>query len=132
MSAIYATVSDITAFGRTLTSAEQSTAEVLLQTASAKLRTIANNYGVDIDEKTTDEDYAMTVKNTVVQAVVRALNSISENIPAVASGTQSALGYSVQMTYINAGQSLYFLRNELRELGILRQKFGGLELYSHD
>ena len=136
MPSVYATASDITAFGRTLTSAEQSTAEALLETASAKLRIVAHSHGVDIDKKIADEetgeDYALAVKNTVVQAVIRALNSIADTDPAVSSGTQSALGYSVQVSYVNAGQSLYFLKNELRELNILRQVFGGLELYKHD
>ena len=34
-------------------------------------------------------------------------------------------------TYLNAGQDIYFLRNELKELGILRQKCGTLEVYDY-
>ena len=56
MPSVYATASDITAFGRTLTSAEQSTAEALLETASAKLRIVAHSHGVDIDKKIADEE----------------------------------------------------------------------------
>lgn len=71
------------------------------------------------------------MKSTVIQATVRALNSIADSSPAVTQETQSALGYSASMTYLNAGQSLYFLRNELKDLGILRQTFGTLEVYGN-
>ena len=47
-------------------------------------------------------------------------------------GTKSdGNGYSATATYINAGQSLYFLRNELKDLGIIRQTYGLLEVYQY-
>lgn len=82
-----------------------------------------------IDDEEIGKDYENVVKSVVVQAVCRALNSISDS-PAVTQESQSALGYSASMTYLNAGQSLYFLRNELKELGLLRQRFGALEVYN--
>ena len=132
MKAVYASVSDITALGISLT-AQQQAAEILLETASAKLRLEAVKYGSDIDDLIADEkngeDYELTVKNIVVQAVVRALDAISDTAPAVTQASQSALGYSASMTYLNAGQSLYFLRNELKELGLFCQVYGALEVY---
>lgn len=132
---VYAEVSDITALGKSLTSIQIETAEILLKTASAKLRLIATRYGKDIDkmmnDEITGEDYKAVVKSIIVQAVCRALNSISDT-PPVMQESQSALGYSASMTYLNAGQSLYFLRNELKELGILRQQFGAFEVYDYD
>lgn len=132
---VYAEVSDITALGKSLTSIQIETAEILLKTASAKLRLIATRYGKDIDKmmnnEITGEDYKAVVKSIIVQAVCRALNSISDT-PPVTQESQSALGYSASMTYLNAGQSLYFLRNELKELGILRQQFGAFEVYDYD
>ena len=132
---VYAEVSDITALGKSLTSIQIETAEILLKTASAKLRLIATRYGKDIDKmmnnEITGEDYKAVVKSIIVQAVCRALNSISDT-PPVMQESQSALGYSASMTYLNAGQSLYFLRNELKELGILRQQFGAFEVYDYD
>ena len=133
MKAVYASVSDITALGISLTAQQQQAAEILLETASAKLRLEAVKYGSDIDDLIADEkngeDYGMTVKNIVVQAVVRALDAISDTAPAVTQASQSALGYSASMTYLNAGQSLYFLRNELKELGLFCQVYGALEVY---
>lgn len=133
MKAVYASVSDITALGISLTAQQQQAAEILLETASAKLRLEAVKYGSDIDDLIADEkngeDYELTVKNIVVQAVVRALDAISDTAPAVTQASQSALGYSASMTYLNAGQSLYFLRNELKELGLFCQVYGALEVY---
>lgn len=130
----YAEVSDITALGRSLTAAQQTAAEILLETASSKLRITAAKYGKSIDEMLADEtlgaDYEAAVKSVVVQAVVRALDSVADSSPAITQGSQSAMGYSVSMTYLNAGQSLYFLRNELKDLGILRQTWGAMEVYS--
>lgn len=133
MKAVYASVSDITALGISLTAQQQQAAEILLETASAKLRLEAVKYGSDIDDLIADEkngeDYGLTVKNIVVQAVVRALDAISDTAPAVTQASQSALGYSASMTYLNAGQSLYFLRNELKDLGFMQQTYGALEVY---
>ncbi|MBQ7003678.1 MAG: hypothetical protein IJN57_06940 [Oscillospiraceae bacterium] len=134
MASVYAQTSDITAFGRTLTPAQEQAAQNLLETASAKLRITAAKYGKDIDgmivDAATGEDFALAVKSVIVQAVCRALNSMDTS-PAITQGSQSALGYSASVTYLNAGQSLYFLRNELKDLGILRQTYGALEVY-HD
>ena len=129
----YAKIFDILDTGKSLSEEQSGIAIKLLETASAKLRLLAKKYGKDIDEMIADEvygaDYAVAVKSTIVQAVIRALDSIANSTPAITQGSQTALGYSVSMTYLNAGQSLYFLRNELKDLGILRQTYGALEVY---
>ncbi len=131
----YATVADLIALGRQLTEQESQTAEILLERASAKLRITARNYGKDIDAMIADEvtgaDFALAVKDVVIQATFRALNSAyNDNTPALSQGSETNGSYSIQMTYLNAGQSLYFLRNELKDLGILRQTYGAIELYN--
>lgn len=129
----YASQEDITALGKKLTAEQQSAAEMLIDAASAKLRIIAKKYGKDIDVMiANDDDYGLAVKNTVVQAVARALSCISDSSPAITQGSQSAMGYSVSMTYLNAGQSLYYLRNELKDLGLLRQTWGAMEVFGYD
>ncbi|WP_028504132.1 Gp19/Gp15/Gp42 family protein [Ruminococcus albus] len=130
MGADYAAVSDITALGVTLTPQQEDAAEVLITQSSAKLRLTAKKYGKDIDTLiAADDDFGIAVKNVVVQSVIRALNSIADDSPAAVQATQSALGYSASMTYLNAGQSLYFLRNELKDLGLMQQTYGALEVY---
>ena len=131
----YATVADLIALGRQLTEQEKQTAEILLERASAKLRVTARNYGKDIDAMIADEvtgaDFSSAVKDVVIQATLRALNSAyNDNTPALSQGSETNGSYSIQMTYLNAGQSLYFLRNELKDLGLLRQVYGAIEIYS--
>lgn len=69
------------------------------------------------------------MKSVVVQAVVRALNSISNVNMAATQSSETIGSYSYSMVYANAGQSLYFLRNELKELGLKRQTYGAVEFY---
>lgn len=131
MGAVYATVNDVMLLGRSLTTAEQEKAAAFLPIASAKLRKVAAKYGKDIDGMiAADADYSDMVKETVVRATVRALNaSESGNAAPASQSTESALGYSQTYTYINAGQALYYMKNELKELGLLRQRWGAMEVY---
>lgn len=131
MGAVYASVADV-ALLRPLTAQEQGQAESLLASASAKLRLTAKGYGYDLDgliAADTSGDYGVLVKAVTVQAVIRGLNSITDNTPPAVQSSQAAMGYSLSMTWLNSGQSLYFLRNELEELGFLRQRYGALEVY---
>lgn len=132
----YAEVSDITALGRTLSEVQREGAEILLEAASSKLRLIAYKYGKRLDDMIADpvigDDCSKAVKSVVIQSVIRAMDSLGEQSQAVSQGSQSAMGYSVTMTYLNAGQSLYFLKNELKDLGIIRQTYGALEVYGNE
>ena len=129
MGTVYAAVADITVLGRSLTAQQTEAAEVLLQQASAKLRQTARKYNKDIDsmiaDELTGEDFALAVKSVIVQAVCRALDSVDSSA-SVTQGTESIGAYSLTMQYLNAGQSLYFLRNELKDLGLMQQKIGWL------
>ncbi len=132
----YATIADIRAVGYPLSAAQETAATTLLAQASAKLRTQARNIGKDVDaliaDETTGEDYVLAVKSVVVQAVCRGLDSGSNmGAGAITQGSQTLGAYSVQQTFLNPGQSLYFQRNELKDLGLYRsQTFGALELYA--
>ena len=129
MGAVYATVSDIQAIGKSLTAQQMESAEVLLMQASAKLRTIAKKYGNDLDGMIAeDEDFGLTVKAVVIQAVCRALDAVNQS-STVSGGTESIGAYSLTTTYLNGGQSLYFLKNELKDLGLIRQRYGAIEIY---
>ena len=132
MTANYATISDIIAIGKKLTIEEQASAEILIQTASSKIRIIARKYGIDIDKNisdtTTGDDLSVAVKNAVVQSVIRAIDSLSSTSSAVSQNSETNGAYNISMTYLNAGQSLYFLNNELKDLGIIRQRYGAIDL----
>jgi len=97
--------------------------------ASAKLRTIAKKYGNDLDGMIAeDEDFGLAVKAVVIQAVCRAMDAVNQSATA-SGGTESIGAYSLTTTYLNAGQSLYFLKNELKDLGLIRQRYGAIEIY---
>lgn len=133
MSEPYAVVADLRAVGYPLSAAQETAAETLIVQASAKLRIIAGKFGKDIDamiaDEGTGEDYALAVKSVVVQAVCRGLDS-AQTAPIV-HGSQTIGAYSVQQTYFNPGQSLYFLKSELRDLGLYRtQMIGTVELWA--
>lgn len=132
MGMIYATIEDIQTLIRPLTTQERNKADALLPIASSKLRLTASKYGTDLDALVeTEPDYANTTREIVCKAVVRALDASSQSSTAsvVSQESQSALGYTASMTYLNAGQSLYYLKNELRELGLRKQKYGALDIY---
>lgn len=131
MGAVYATVADIQQL-RPLSEQEQQQAGVLLQYASDRLRVIGTKYGVNIDEQISDDpDYGSAVKFTVINTVINALGrlSVSAGESAASQATQSGLGYSMTLTYANAGSVLWFGKNDLKDLGLLRQKYGALDLY---
>lgn len=132
MGRAYAELRDVIALGYTLSEQQAGAVEALLSAASAKLRVIARKYGKNLDEMCADEDFGEAVKSAVVQSAMRALSGITDTSPAVSQVSQSALGYSATMTYLNAGQSVYFMRNELKDLGILRQSYGALEVFGND
>lgn len=129
MGAVYAAIEDLSVF-RSFTAAEQEQAEALLTSASALLRRECKEWGYDLDSLIEDdEDLAETAKVITIQAVLRALTTISNSSAPVTQESQTALGYSVQHTYYNPGQALYIMNNELDKLGILRQRYGALEVY---
>lgn len=133
MGALYASVADVKAL-KPLSAQEEEQTGVLLQYASDRLRVIAANYGRDLDSMVSaDESYASAVRYTVVQTVINALGRLAQNADTAASGasqaTQSALGYSVTLTYANAGSFLWFGKSDLRALGIIRQTYGAMDIY---
>lgn len=132
MGAVYATLNDVLTLGRALTTEEQQKVPQLLEIASALLRKEAKTRRYDLDQMIADDpDIGQIAKILTVNAVVRSLNAAGDSSPAAVQGSQSALGYSVSYTYLNAGQDVYFLKNELKELGIMRQRYGILEVYDY-
>lgn len=130
MGAVYATVADVQAIGRPLTAAEQEQAGALLPIASSLLRQEASKRGHDLDSMIADNsDIGDIAKLVTVNSTVRALNASADSAPAAVQASQAGLGFSVSATYQNPGQPLYFLRNELKELGLLRQTFGAVEVF---
>jgi hypothetical protein len=114
----FATKEDLAAFWRTLTSAEESRADVLLALASNRLRQIASDLGIDIDAKVADSAiYAANVQWVVMEAVKRAMLVPTDAAPAN-SIQQTAGPYSENIVFTNPAGDLWFKKAELTAIGL--------------
>lgn len=128
MGMLYATVADIEALWRPLSSEEQERAGNLLPVICSSLRTSAKQVGVDLDAQVAaDEDLAEVAKSVTVDVVARTLMTSTDSEP-VTSMQQSALGYSVNATYLVPGGGLFIKDSELARLGLKRQRMGVIDL----
>lgn len=125
----YATVADLAALWRPLTTEEQERAGALIPLVSSQLRIEAAKVGIDLDaEVTASEDLAAVAKSVTVDVVARALMT-STNAEPMTQYSEAALGYSVSGTYLVPGGGLFIKKSELARLGIRRQRMGVIEPY---
>lgn len=135
MAEAFATVADVESLWRTLTPAEEERATNLLPAISDVLRSEAERRGYDLDSMIEESaSYETVVKTTTVDICVRALRQdTSATGEPMAQESQSALGYSWSGTYaIPGGSNLPIMRNDLKRLGITKQRWGALDIYGTD
>ena len=135
MAEAFATVADVESLWRTLTPAEEERAANLLPVISDCLRAEATAYGRDLDLMVEElPSYANVVKAVTVDICVRALRQdTSATGEPMSQESQSTLGYSWSGTYaIPGGSNLPIVRNDLKRLGLKRQRIGALEIYGQD
>lgn len=131
MSQPFATVEDIEILFRPLTAQEQAKATALLPLVSDELRLIARGVNKDLDKmRENDSVYASVLKIVTVDVCSRVIRQNTEG-DAMTQESQSALGYSWSGTYAVAGGGIAnaILNNDLKKLGLLRQKVGGVLLW---
>lgn len=105
-----------------LSDTEKSRVETLLIYASALLRTEASNRGYNLDLIILKDGAKRTVAKMVVLASVkRAMHTNEVTEAPLEQFSQSAMGYTVSGTYLNPGDDIYFLNNELKRLGIKKK-----------
>lgn len=127
----FATVDDLQRIYRPLSAAEQSRAEALLPLVSDEIRVLGRQYGKNIDATiATDEAYASVVKIVTCDVTFRILRQNTEG-DAMTQESQSALGYSWSGTFAVAGGGIAnsILNNDLKKLGLLRQRMGSEYLW---
>ena len=125
----YATVADVTALWRTLTSDETTRAETLIPIVSASLREEARKVGKDLDDMISiNSDLAFVAKSVTVDVVARTLMTSTEQEP-MTQYSESALGYSASGTFLVPGGGLFIKKSELERLGLRRQKYGVMEVF---
>lgn len=114
----YVTVPELEAFWRPLVGAESSRATTLLLLASNRLRLMAENIGINLDEKVAaSEIYKSNVQYVIMEAVKRAILTPTDAPPAN-SIQQTAGPYSENITFTNPSGDLWFKKTELAEIGL--------------
>lgn len=128
----FATVDDLTSLWRQMSNEEQNRAEALLPVVSNRLRQEADNVGKDIDKMIKESDvYKDVVKSVTVDIVARTLMTSTNQEP-MTQYSESALGYSVSGTFLTPGGGLFIKRDELKTLGLRKQRYGVMEFYDYD
>lgn len=127
----FATIDDMTKLWRPMTPEETERAEGLLPVVSNRLRLEAQRVGKDIDQMIEESAaYKDVVKSVTVDIVARTLMTPTDKEP-MTQFAQSALGYSVQGTFLNPGGGIFIKRDELKALGLRTQRYGVMEFYDY-
>lgn len=125
----YATVDDIRALWRPLTTEEAARATALIPTVCSSLRLAAKKVGMDLDAMVAaDPDLAAVAKSVTVDVVARALMTSTTSEP-MTQFSESALGYTASGTFLVPGGGLFIKNSELERLGIRRQRYGVINYY---
>lgn len=125
----YATIADIQALWRSLSSDEINRAEALLPVVSDELRMEADKVGKNLDEMIESNPWLESVaKSVTVDVVARALMTSTNQEPAT-QYSESALGYSASGTFLVPGGGLFIKKSELAKLGLRRQRMGVISLW---
>ncbi|HEQ0478525.1 TPA: phage Gp19/Gp15/Gp42 family protein [Streptococcus pyogenes] len=125
----FATTDDVILLWRPLSVDELKRANALLKVVSDTLRMEADKVGKDLDKTMVDNPYFVNViKSVTVDIVARTLMTSTQGEP-MSQESQSALGYTWSGTYLVPGGGLFIKDNELKRLGLKKQRYGGIELY---
>jgi hypothetical protein len=125
----FATIEDINALWRPLTTEETTRATALLPVVSDSLRMEASKVGKNLDAMIEDNPYIETVaKSVTVDVVARTLMTSTSSEP-MTQVTESALGYSFSGSYLVPGGGLFIKKSELSRLGLRKQRKGVIDLW---
>ena len=124
----FATIEDVKTLWRELQSSEEERCEALLTAVSARLRIEAAKVGKDLDKMVSeDENLAEVAKSVTVDIVARTLMTSTDKEP-MTQYSESALGYTVSGTFLTPGGGIFIKNDELKALGLKRQKIGAINL----
>ena len=129
----FAAVQDvITLSGKTYTAIEQERIAALLPMISDALRYEAEKVGKDLDTMIeASEAYRNVVKLVTVDIVIRVMRQDMNGDP-MSQESQSGLGYTWSGTYAipgGGGIAAAIMKNDLKRLGLMRQRFGRLDFH---
>ena len=98
---------------------------------SDSLRVEAENRGYDLDSMIAQNPALGSVAKSVTVDIVSRTLSLDTSAEPMEQVSQSALGYSWSGTYAVAGGGMQIMRNDLKRLGILKQRLGVIEIGHH-
>ena len=130
----FATVQDVSDLWRPLTNDEQTRASNLIPLVCDALREEAAKVGQDLDARISVETpLASVAKMVTVDIVARILRQSTDGDP-MTQESQAGLGYSWSGTYAvpGGGMSNAIMKNDLKRLGIKRQRYGVIEFYGQN
>lgn len=123
----FATVEDVMNLYGPLNADQLSKVEQLLAYTSSYFRSLAKEYGRDLNhEVIDDEDMRNNAKLATCNVVIRELDKGNSSL---SQESQSALGYTWSGTYVNTGGGLSILNKDLKLLGLNRQRIGMVDIY---
>lgn len=123
----FATVEDVMILYGPLNADQLSKVEQLLAYTSSYFRTLAKEYGRDLNQEVIDdEDMKNNAKLATCNVVIRELDKGNSSL---SQESQSALGYTWSGTYVNTGGGLSILNKDLKLLGLNRQRIGMVDIY---
>ena len=124
----FATLADVEALWRPLREDERSRCEQLLEVVSNRLRLEAEKVGKNLDEMIVDSSIVKSVaKSVTVDVVARTLMTATDHEP-MTQYSESALGYTVSGTFLTPGGGIFIKDDELKALGLKRQRMGVISL----
>jgi len=128
---IYASIEDYEkVYNIILNNEQQKRLLVLIELASSLLREEANKRKINLSAViNSSDDKANVAKMVVLACVHRVMSKDDEQDMPLEQFSQSALGYTFSGTYVNPGDDLYYLKNELKRMGIIKQRYGAMEIY---
>lgn len=128
---IYASIEDYEkVYNIILNNEQQKRLLVLIELASSLLREEANKRKINLSAViNSSDDKANVAKMVVLACVHRVMSKDDDQDMPLEQFSQSALGYTFSGTYVNPGDDLYYLKNELKRMGIIKQRYGAVEIY---
>ena len=129
---LYANIKDIETLWRPLTESEAQRAVALLPVVCGMIDVAGENAGKCIPlMEMNNSGYAEVLKLVTVDVVSRILRQETSGEP-MKQISQSAIGYNFQGTYAipGGGMANALLNNDLKRLGLRRQRMGVVE-YAH-
>lgn len=130
----FATVQDVIDLWRPLSNDEQTRAGNLIPLICDALREEAVRVGQNLDAMiAADTSLASVAKMVTVDVVARIMRQSTDGDP-MTQESQTGLGYSWSGTYAvpGGGMSNAIMRNDLKRLGIKRQRYGVIEFYGQN